>query len=265
MREFLKHTGIKAGDEVLVHSSFRLIRSAFPSMSIDEFIDILQEIITPEGSLIMPAFTYCFKKSEGDYNVFDYHNSPSVVGAVSETFRKRPEVIRTSSPTHSFSLWGRITEKISSDNSPESPLGKGSVPDYLACRESSFVLLAGADFHSLSFGHYLESAAPVPWHDISPWDYLKVEKIGASVAGEESLKEIPGCSKSFLSFQEYLSGRKLISPLVNDSLSVLYIPVSILLEEGLKFFRENYMLLLCPPHTCQPCDSRRKWYIEHEQ
>lgn len=263
MREFIKYTGIKPGDEVLVHSSFRLIRSAFPGTSIDEFIDLLQEIITPEGSLIMPAFTYCFKRSEGDYNTFDYHNSPSVVGAVSETFRRRPDVVRTSSPTHSFSLWGKVSETISADNSPESPLGKGSIPDYLAIRENTYILLAGTDFHSLSFGHYLESAVPVPWHDKSPWDYLKVENIGVSVTGEQKLREIPGCSKSFLSFQEYLTGQKLITPLTKESLRVYYIPVSTLLQEGIKFFRENYMLLLCPPRTCQPCDSRRKWYEQN--
>ena len=212
MKDYLLEIGLRQNHNLIVHSSLRKIRSAFPDISPTEIIRIVQEIIGESGSLIMPAFTYCFKSKEGTSEIFDRLNSPAKVGAIAEAFRTSNNVIRTSSPTHSFSLWGKITTEISSNNSPESPLGKDSVLDWLSKEEDSFVLMLGTHFDSLSFGHYLEIKAKVPWYDFFPWEYLGKEKIGVSLSGEQSLKEIPGCSKSFTKFETYLLDNGLIHP-----------------------------------------------------
>ena len=246
---------------ILMHSAFRSFREQFPGITIEELIDAIQQIITPEGSLIMPAFTYCFKKSSGNYEIFDRIKKPSKVGAVSEVFRKQPEVLRTASPTHSFALWGVVKEKITETNAPESPLGKGSMPDWLTHKPHSYVVLLGTDFSSLSYGHYLEIMAPIPWADVSPWSHLGVEKIGVSTSGEQSLIEIPGCSKSFRSFEKYLLERGFIKPMMRGTLRSFLIPVSLLYREGLMYYRSFPEQLLCHPGTCRACDERWEYYL----
>lgn len=249
--------GIKTGHHIMMHSSFRKVRSAFPGITIEKVIRTLQNQLTDEGSLIMPSFTYCFKRKNGDYQVYCSELTQSRTGAITEYFRQLPGIVRTSSPTHSFLLSGYVKKNITWHNSPESPLGEGSVLEWLA-GQNSYILLLGTDFTSLSFGHYLETAAPVPWSDISPWDYLDVEKIGVSITGEQKLKEVPGCAKQFKIFQEYLQGKRKINVLKHNELEVFYIPVKLLLEEGIHFFRNHYDKLLCPEGKCVACDSRAK-------
>ena len=256
--QFFKSIGIKNSQNIIVHSSFREIRQAFPDSKIETMIQALKNIITADGSIIMPAFTYCFKKSDNDYDIFDRKNSPSKVGAVSEVFRKSENVIRTSSPTHSFSLWGRVTLEIKKNNSPASPLGKNSVLDWLTNRDRAFALLMGVDFTSLSYCHYLEVKAPVPWANISPWDYMNVEKKGVSPDGEQKLKDIPGCSKAFKNFEQYLLNKNIIKPFNYRQLSGYFIPIKKLYNHGMLYFRKNREALLCPSGTCQACDTRRE-------
>ena len=258
MREFLANLGLRTGQHIMVHSSYRSIRRQFPDVTIKSLILLLEETVSEAGSIVMPAFTYCFKRSGGDYAIFDRQSSPSAVGAVSEVFRSLPGIVRTSSATHSFALWGTITHSITAENAPESPLGAGSVLEWFAGNAETHVLLLGTDFSSLSFSHYLESTARVPWYDISPWGYMQVEAVGVSTTGEQRLKEIPGCGKSFISFEKYLRGANKILPRHAGSLTGCLIPVEALLREGIPFFKENARALLCREGECRACDSRRE-------
>lgn len=257
--KYLSWLGLQPQHHVLVHSAYRKIRAAFPGISIEKLIETMQEIITPNGSLIMPAFTYCFEKSTGDHEIFDQHNSPSKVGAVSEAFRSLPRVIRTASPTHSFSLWGKVMEAIDANNSPESPLGEGSVLDWLAKNPSAFILLLGVNFSAMSFCHYLEIKAPVPWADYSPWDYMNVRKIGVSKNGRQPLREVPGCAMAFVNFEAELLRQGVIQPMSQAGLRSCYISVELILEQGVPYFRNHPDRLLCPAGSCPACDARRDY------
>jgi aminoglycoside 3-N-acetyltransferase len=260
-QEFLLSIGVRKKQNLLIHSSFKKILLAFPDITPAQVIDKLKEVISSEGSIIFPTFTYCFKKSKGEFEVFDSKNSKSKVGILSEVFRLSNDVIRTSSATHSFALWGNITKEIAYSNSPQSPLGKGSVLDLLTSKTDSYVLMLGTDFSSLSYGHYLEIISKVPWFDFSPWNYLDVLPIGVSVDGEQPLVEIPGCSKSFVNFEKYLLNKNLINQKDYSGLKCCLISVELLYEEGLKYFTEDYSNLLCPENTCPACDSRRRKFL----
>jgi aminoglycoside 3-N-acetyltransferase len=260
--DYLKKLGLTPNSHILAHSSFRSIINAFSGITINQVIKDIQNIITETGSLVMPAFTYCFRKSIGDYEFFDRAKTECKVGTVSEVFRKSDGVIRTSSPTHSFSLWGRVAHEIGSENNPKSPLGKDSVLDWLTQQSDAYILLLGVDFSAMSFCHYLEVAAQVPWYDFSPWVHLHVENIGVSIDDEFELNQIPGCSKSFKNFEKDLVLHKLIKPTYFNSLSSYLIPVSTLLQEGLQYFRKYPEKLLCPEKSCKACDSRWEFYLK---
>lgn len=261
-RNFLLHAGLNKGCNTIMHSSYKKIRNAFGPVSIEEIIESLEDIITPCGSLIMPAFTYCFKKEEGG-EIFNPLYSRSKVGAISEKFRNTPGVIRTSSPTHSFSLWGKAAKEISHLNSPISPLGKGSVLDWIADQQNSYILMPGTDFSSLSFCHYLEVMAEVPWYNYSPWEYMGVLPFGISQNGEQELIEIPGCSNSFVSFERFLLDKGKIEKIICNDLESYVINVRTLLEEGIPYFKKYPQTLLCPEGSCRACDSRRHLIKQH--
>jgi aminoglycoside N3'-acetyltransferase len=254
---FVRDLGLASGQHVILHAAFRRIRSAFPGLRIERMIQTLQEILTPRGSLLVPSFTYCFKKQQGHSAVFMREETPSVVGAIAEAFRTMPGVVRTSSPTHSFCLWGAATGEISSDNSPSSPLGKRSALDWMAGRNEAYTLMLGADFSSLSFGHYIEGKAPVPWVNYSPWPKGDFLNVGVSATGEMPLTEVPRCSRQFTAFEQDLLQRRSITGVVRGPLRAYFIPVRTLLAEGVVFFRLHADRLLCPPGECDLCDARR--------
>ncbi len=260
-KEYLFELGLSANQHIIVHSSFKKIINSFHFITPNEVISELKNIVSKSGSLIFPTFTYCFKKVSGDYEIFDRLKSKSKVGLLSETFRLSDGVIRTSSPTHSFALWGNVTKFLDENNSPESPLGAGSVLEWLTHQQNSFVLMLGTDFSSLSYGHYLEVAAKVPWFDYSPWDYMNVLPIGVSTKGEQQLEEIPGCAKSFVNFESYLLKENLIHRYGYEGLTSYFISVKLLFDEGMKFFSSHYEKLLCEKNTCLACDSRRRKFL----
>lgn len=260
-KEYLTSLNLSSRQNIIVHSSFRKIKNAFPDITPEESISALKDIVSEEGSIIFPAFTYCFKKSSGEYDIFDSLNSRSEAGLLSERFRMSDGVIRTSSPTHSFSLWGKIAVEIDQTYSPDSPLGKESVLDWLTNRSPSYVLMLGTDFSSLTYGHYLEIEVKVPWFDYSPWDYMNVLPIGVSTNGEQKLKEIPGCAKSFVNFEKYLLDKNLIQKSSYENLSAYLISIKLLYDEGLVYFSNYYENLLCGKNTCPACDSRRKKFL----
>jgi len=113
---FLFDVGVREGQHLLVHAAFRRTRAAFPGISIEGMLDGLEHLVTPRGSVIILAFSYCFKRVSGKYTIFSRDRTPAVIEAVSEVFRSQPSVIRTSSPTHSFSFWGKAAVEIGPHN-----------------------------------------------------------------------------------------------------------------------------------------------------
>jgi len=258
--KFLDKLGLQAGQHIITHASMRRIRQAFPALAVADVIDTLERLVGNQGSLIIPTFTYCFKRLAGQNAPFERLTTPARTGAVADVFWQRSEVTRTSSPTHSFGLWGRVAQEIGATNSPKSPLGEGSVLAWLAQIPAAQVLLLGTDFTALSFGHYLEIVAPVPWVDFSPWEATGILSIGVAVDGEQVLQQVPGCSRAFVNFEEELRRRRQIEYHEHQGLTAALIPVEILLKHGREFFRDRATELLCPAGTCPPCDVRRQHF-----
>jgi len=260
--DFCIQLGMKENHDVLIHASYHALKDNF-QLSGEEIISSLKNLIDEKsGSLIFPAFTYCFKKSDKSSEIFDKVNSESKVGYLSEIFRKSQNVIRTSSPTHSFSIWGNIIDFIGKDNSPESPLGIGSVCDFLDNHENSYVLMLNTNFSSFTMGHFYEIKYKVPWFDFSPWRHLNVENYGVSKTSIQKLKEIPGCAKSFINFEKFLLEENIINKKFFNNFWAYYIRLQNIKSEVEYFYKNNFMHLLCEKSKCNACDSRREFLAE---
>src|SRR5437868_14678503 len=82
LRSKLEELGLKPGDIVLVHSSFKSLGVTDP----EEIIGALLDVLGPEGTLLMPALTYL----QDPPHIHDTRQTPSCVGYLTEYFRARP-------------------------------------------------------------------------------------------------------------------------------------------------------------------------------
>ena len=108
--------GLPKGAIVMVHSS--LSRFGYVEGGADTVIDAILESIGEEGTLVMPALSFSWLGNPP----FEKEKTPSRVGAITEAFRKRKGVLRSSHPTHSICAFGPKAELIVSRHSPDEPV-----------------------------------------------------------------------------------------------------------------------------------------------
>ena len=158
--------GLQKGQKIIVHSA--LSQFGVIAGGAKTIVETLKEIITPDGLIVMPTFTYQTK-------LLDNKNTPRLqqcftlglpasceLGTVAEEFRKSPDTVRTFHPYISFALWGQnstiLTKKYYMHDSMTltSPVGE-------IYQNDGYVLVLGADFTGMSILHLAEYLAKVPY------------------------------------------------------------------------------------------------------
>ena len=104
LKQTLAGLGVRAGMRLIVHSAFSSFGEEMEGGP-EGFCRTLMELLTPEGTLLMPTFT--FKVYSGKVKPFDYLNTPSDTGIATEVFRKMPGVYRSADPCHATAAWGK--------------------------------------------------------------------------------------------------------------------------------------------------------------
>ncbi len=151
----LRHLGVRAGDVLLVHTSFRAVRP------VDDgprgLIAALRDAIGPAGTLVMPSWT------GDDDRPFDPASTPANrdLGVVADTFWRLPGVVRSQHP-FAFAAAGPAAEAITADplplppHIPASPVGRVHDLD-------GKVLLLGVNHDANTTLHLAEVMAGVPY------------------------------------------------------------------------------------------------------
>jgi aminoglycoside 3-N-acetyltransferase len=141
LKSDFKALGVKPGLVIIMHSSLSKIGwTVGGSVAV---IEAILQILTPEGTLIMPTFS-------GDNSDPSYWENPPVpedwwdiirnempayhpkitptrgMGAVVDTFRNWPNVIRSNHPISSFAVWGKYAEYITNNHKLLADLGENS-------------------------------------------------------------------------------------------------------------------------------------------
>lgn len=141
LKHDFKKLGINPGLVVIMHSSLSKIGwTVGGSVAV---IEAMMQILTPEGTLIMPTFS-------GDNTDPSQWENPPVpkswwevirnempayhpkitpirgMGTIIEIFRKWPKVIRSNHPTSSFAAWGKYAEHITKNHEFLTALGEDS-------------------------------------------------------------------------------------------------------------------------------------------
>lgn len=102
----LKACGLKEGDDVLVHTS--LSKIGYVENGPQTVVSALTEVIETQGNLLMPTSPNAGLQLEyiRSLEAFDVKNSPSALGAITEYFRKLPNVKRSAHPTEPVACLG---------------------------------------------------------------------------------------------------------------------------------------------------------------
>ena len=158
----LRTIGIKKGDILLAHSSLKGF--GYVDGGADTVIDALLETVGNEGTVMLPTITGTREHGPDFPPILDVRNTPCWTGLIPETFRKRPDAVRSLNPTHSVSAIGAHVPLLQSDH----------INSYTPCDEHSpyqknaeaggKILFLGVDMRCSTTLHACEEIAAVPYH-----------------------------------------------------------------------------------------------------
>jgi aminoglycoside 3-N-acetyltransferase len=154
----LQQAGLKPGDAVLGH--FSLSRFGYIEGGAEGLIDTLLDLLGPDGTLIMPTFSFSWL----GHLAFNAARTPSRVGVVSDHFWRRSGVQRSPHPTHSFAASGKLASLLLQGHDyTQAPLGEHSPINRLANADGKILMFAPLKSNtSMHVGEYL---AGVPFVD----------------------------------------------------------------------------------------------------
>jgi len=139
----------------MVHSSLSSLGEV--DGGADTVIDALLEALGPKGTLLMPTHP------ARDGHIFDIDTTPSDMGIISETFRRRPGVLRSRHPYHPVAAYGAHAEEMLRDHErsaipdgPETPYGR-------LINLECWVLHIGCDLDTLTLLHTVEAELDLPY------------------------------------------------------------------------------------------------------
>lgn len=170
----LKQLGLKKGMIVLVHSSLKSL--GWVCGGHVAVIEALQDVLTEEGTLIMPAHSADVSDPNEWGNppvpaawipeiiaqmpAFDRERTPTLaMGTIPEAFRSFPDVERSGHPMHSFAVWGKNRELIAQNHSLNDGLGDESPIGYVYAN-GGYVLMLGTGYETNTSMHYAEHFVP---------------------------------------------------------------------------------------------------------
>ena len=166
--DFLQGVGVEKGDIIDVSSDMANVllycRRIGVRLVPDHLIDSLQELVGPEGTVMIRTFTWDFCHGEP----FDIRTSPSRVGALGNAAMKRADFKRTGHPIYSWMVWGKRAGELLQMDQPNA-FGPGSVFDFLDINHAKQLTLGNTSSDSTTQMHHVEAACKVPYRFDKPF------------------------------------------------------------------------------------------------
>lgn len=172
LRAALTELGICVGDTVLVHSGFQ--RDSGYTGTVGEIVDALIEQVGEDGNIVMMSMPYSGSSERyvASSPVFDVARTPTALGMIAETFRRRTGVLRSVNPLHPITARGPLAPWLTGDHDQSAySCGRGSPFERFLSLDGK-LLFYDASYSSMTFMHYVEdhfrARLPVALYDDEP-------------------------------------------------------------------------------------------------
>lgn len=230
--------GIREGDQVFLHTrmfGFGKLnwRAKLSKEQIcDSLIDAFKAAVGTEGTVMMTTFT----QRSHDTGEYDVEKSPSEGGALTEYFRKLPDVERSEHPTHSFAIWG--SDKAFYLSEAKSTFDMDSIYGKTLQRDA-WLIDWGTTFKSTTFLHLIEHKAGLPYRKESE------QEIRVRAGDKEYTRKVFKYRKStrlsvdYRAFEKDLIAKGLLQRIEVGDGQVMAIRAKVLYEEGLKALKKD--------------------------
>lgn len=197
----LRRIGVAETDTLLVHSNFEPL-SGFTGTPMD-VVNALARLVGEKGNLLMVSIP--FRGSAYDYlaqgKVFDVRKTFSMMGLITEMFRRRPGTLRSLHPTHPVLASGRDAARIVADHeSCRFPCGPGTPFEKFLALDGK-ILFFDVGFGSITFFHHVEhllaADLPFPIYEDRVFETTVVDQAGQkrTVHTQAYSREYPRCAE----------------------------------------------------------------------
>jgi aminoglycoside N3'-acetyltransferase len=239
----IRAMGVRARDLLIAHSSYKRFGAPIAGGP-TAVAQALVEAVSPGGSVFVATFNY----GQAPY---DPATTRSFDGAVSETFRQLPGVIRSPHPTHPLAGVGPDAADILREHDLHAGVFAPGSPFWKLWERNAWVLLIGCGHESNSTIHVAEEIVQVP--------YLSRTRIGRVIREGQMVDATvrrPGCSNGFIKIDPVLrAAGKVIDGTVGAS-RLMLMRASDVVATAVKLLRGDATALLCE-RGCDVCDEAR--------
>ena len=246
---------IPRGALIVLHASFKPCKDE--GISPRQMLEMLMDRLGPEGTLMLPTFTYCYADIWKPAAYDPAATAGVENGILSETFRQMPGVLRSGNPTYSVAVWGKYADLLTAGSADNAGLGHGSSYEN-ANRLGAKILLFHVGNNRNSMLHYAEVASGTPYNDIPFRACWGTDAL--TIRGRMKLNgEFPACSEAFSKFDEVFVQEGFAERLGDDS---FLIDSPAMVNCICKKIEKTPDVMLCRDVTCEPCTLRRKRLAE---
>lgn len=156
----LADIGIERGDNLFIHSNIgfygRMEGITSADQLCDSFIESFKEVVTEDGTIVFPTFSYSYCHSE----LYDPQGSKSECGMLAEYACQKGGFIRSFDPNFSVACWGNNAERYALNPTHES-FGEGSFWQRIL-EDGGKIVCMNFDCGS-TFVHYVERCCSVSY------------------------------------------------------------------------------------------------------
>lgn len=182
----LRRIGVQRGSTLMVHSSWRA-HNGFKGKPAD-LVRALKLAVGEEGLLVMTSMPYHNMSSSqwlARGKPMNVLRSPSMMGLVSEVFRRSENVRRSLSPTHPLLAWGADADAfVAGHEHTDRPFGSAS-PFARLLERDALILGFDAPFESFTYTHFvedqLEATLPCALYEPALVDGVVIDREGRSL------------------------------------------------------------------------------------
>jgi aminoglycoside N3'-acetyltransferase len=249
--QVVRSLGVRAGDLMIAHSSFR---SFGPDRPPDQRVEGgpeaiawgLIDAVSPGGSVFVPTFNY-------GNDPWQPETSPSHDGIITEVFRKHPGVIRSNHPTHALAGSGPVAEEILRGHDRVHAFAADS-PCWRLWERNAWVLLIGVSHESNSVAHVAEERLKMP--------YLDRRRAANVVQADGSIEQIilrrPGCSDAWAGVLDPpLRAMGAVRHAMAGESNLMLMRARDVVSATIGLLEKNPAALLCQRPGCEACQSAR--------